>query len=121
MKDFLELLLGSSLYLLEQSDRRKVRSRRACRIDDLSEVVRQKYEEAAERVAKASRAMSGDDNHVLGNALRFAAGIGVGIGVGLLLALPAAKELGVESVQEFRTKARQPVFDENARATTATG
>jgi hypothetical protein len=121
MKDFLELLLGTGLYLLEQSDRTNVRGRGACQIDDLSEVVRQKYEDAADRVAKASRAIRGDDSHVLGNALRLAAGIGIGIGVGLLLALPRDNELGVESVQEFRTKARQQVFDENARSTTATG
>ena len=39
MKDFLELLLGTGLYLLEQSDRTKVRGRGACQSDDLSEVV----------------------------------------------------------------------------------
>jgi hypothetical protein len=58
IKNFLKLLLGISLCLLEQSDRRKnVRDRAASKIDDLRDVVQQKYEDAVYRVAKASRAI----------------------------------------------------------------
>ena len=61
--NFLKLLLGSSLFLLEQSDRTKnVRDRAASKIDDLRNVVQQKYEDAADRVAKASRAIRGQDS-----------------------------------------------------------
>jgi gas vesicle protein len=93
MNKFLKLLLGTSLYLLEQSDNatKKARDNAAEQIDDLQDVARQKYKIAANRVARASRAIRGEDREVLGNALRFAAGIGIGIGVGLILA-PASGE-----------------------------
>ena len=93
MNKFLKLLLGTSLYLLEQSDHttKKARDRAAERIDDLQDVARQKYQTAADRVARASRAIRGEDHEVLSNLLRFAAGVGVGVGVGLILA-PASGE-----------------------------
>ena len=93
MNKFLKLLLGTSLYLLEQSDHttKKARDRAADRIDDLHDVAREKYQIAADRVARASRAIRGEENDVLFNVLRFAAGVGVGIGVGLILA-PASGE-----------------------------
>jgi ElaB/YqjD/DUF883 family membrane-anchored ribosome-binding protein len=93
MNKFLKLLLGTSLYLLEQSDNatKSARERAAHQIDDLRDVAQQKYETAASRVARASRAIRGKDSYILSNALRFAAGVGVGIGVGLILA-PASGE-----------------------------
>jgi hypothetical protein len=94
MNRFLKLLLGTSLYLLEQSDNatKKARDSAAEQIEDLHDVARQKYQIAANRVARASRAIRGEDREVLGNALRFAAGIGIGIGVGLVLAPASGKE-----------------------------
>jgi hypothetical protein len=93
MKNLLKTLLGTSLFLFEQSDSaQKKRDRAASKIDDLRDVVQQKYKDAAGRVAKASRAIRGEDNQALGNALRIAAGIGVGIGVGLLLAPASGQE-----------------------------
>src|SRR5208282_4120378 len=88
MNKFLKLLLGTSLYLLEQSDgaTKNVRDRAADHISDLRDAAQEKYESASHRVAKASRAIRGDDHYVLGNVLRFVAGVGVGIGVGLILA-----------------------------------
>jgi len=125
MNNFLKLLLGSGLFLLEQSDRTKnVRDRAARKIDDLRDVVQQKYEDAADRVAKASRAIRGEDNHVLGNALRLAAGIGVGIGVGLLVAPASGQETRsaiAGSVQQFGNRVRKQVFSENARAAANAG
>jgi hypothetical protein len=48
MKKFLKMLLGTSLYVLEHSDRtNKMRDRAARKIDDLRDVVEQKYEDAA--------------------------------------------------------------------------
>jgi hypothetical protein len=93
MNKFLKLLLGTSLYLIEQSDNatKKARDSAAEQIEDLHDVARQKYQTAATRVARASRAMRGEDSDVVGNALRFVAGVGIGIGVGLVLA-PASGE-----------------------------
>jgi gas vesicle protein len=93
MNKFLKLLLGTSLYLLDQSDSatKGVRDRAVDHISDLRDAAQETYETASNRVARASKAIRGEDNHVLGNVLRFVAGVGVGIGVGLILA-PASGE-----------------------------
>jgi len=114
MKKLLKTLLGTSLYLLEQSDgAQKGRNRAANRIDDFRDAVQQKYEDAADRVAKASRAIRGEDNPALGNAVRLAVGIGVGIGLGLLFAPASGQDTRralAGSVQQFRNKVQRRVF-----------
>src|ERR1700731_4958591 len=83
-----------------------------------------KYEDAAGRVAKASRAIRGEDNQALGNALRIAAGIGVGIGVGLLLAPASGQETRsaiAGGVRQFGNEVRKQVFSERPRAAANAG
>jgi ElaB/YqjD/DUF883 family membrane-anchored ribosome-binding protein len=126
MNKFLKLLLGTSLYLLEQSDSatRKVRERAIGEIEDLRDVAREKYETAADRVARASRAIRGDDSQVVGNALRFVAGVGVGIGVGLILAPASGEETRsviAGKVQDIGDKVRQQFSSEGASATGTRG
>jgi ElaB/YqjD/DUF883 family membrane-anchored ribosome-binding protein len=126
MNKFFKLLLGTSLYLLEQSDSatRKVRERAVGEIEDLRDVAREKYETAADRVARASRAIRGDDSQVVGNALRFVAGVGVGIGVGLLLAPASGAETRsviAGKVQDIGDKVRQQFSSEGASATGTRG
>jgi hypothetical protein len=126
MNKFLKLLLGTSLYLLEQSDSatRKVRERATGEIEDLRDVAREKYETAANRVARASRAIRGDDSQVVGNALRFVAGVGVGIGVGLILAPASGEETRsviASKVQDIGDKVRQQFSSEGASATGTRG
>ncbi|HWY52985.1 MAG TPA: YtxH domain-containing protein [Terriglobales bacterium] len=120
MKKLLKMLLGTSLFLLEQSDRaNNLRHRAARKIDDLGDVVQHNYEDAAERVAKASRAIRGEDNQALGNALRLAAGIGVGIGFGLLFAPASGQETRsaiAGSVEQFRNRVQKRVFSGRTRA-----
>jgi gas vesicle protein len=125
MNKFLKLLLGTSLYLLEQSDHttKKARDRAAERIDDLQDVARQKYQTAADRVARASRAIRGEENEVLFNLLRFAAGVGVGIGVGLILAPASGEETRsaiAGRVHEMGDKVRRQ-FSPEAHSATGTG
>ncbi len=93
MNKFLKLLLGTTLYVLEQSDRstRKIRNRAADNLDDLRDMAQEKYETASDRVSRASQALLGEDSHVVGNVLSLAAGIGIGVGLGLLFA-PASGE-----------------------------
>jgi hypothetical protein len=94
MKKFLELLLGTGLILLERNQTAKsIRRGVAGNIDEISDIAQDKYDIAAERVARASRALRGDDSHAFGNTLRVVAGIGVGVGVGLLVAPPVAGRL----------------------------
>lgn len=126
MKKLLKLLLGTSLYVLEQSDRatKKVRERAAGEIDDLRDAAQQKYEAAADRLTRASRALRGDDSHMFGNALRFTAGIGVGVGLGLILAPARGEDTRsaiAGTVQDFGSKVRKQFSCENARATGTKG
>jgi gas vesicle protein len=125
MNKVLKMLLGTSLFVLEHSDRtNNMRDRAARKIDDLRDVVQQKYEDAADRVAKASRAIRGEDNEALGNALRLAAGIGIGVGVGLLFAPASGQDTRsaiAGRVQQFRNKVRKRVFSERARAAANAG
>jgi gas vesicle protein len=125
MKKALKMLLGTSLYLLEQADRtNNMRDRAARKIDDLRDVVQNKYEEAAERVARASRAIRGEDNHALGKAMRLVAGIGVGISVGLLFAPASGQDTRsaiAGSVQQFGDKVRKRISSDRARAAAAAG
>lgn len=119
MNKFLKLLLGTSLYLLEQTDgaTKNVRDRAADHISDLREAAQEKYESASNRVARASRVIRGDDHYVLGNILRFVAGVGVGIGVGLILA-PASGEATrsviAGRVHEMGDKVRKQFSSEDA-------
>jgi hypothetical protein len=114
MKNFLKLLLGTGLYLLEQDHSAKnVRDRAAGQINDFRDVALRKYDTAADRVGKASRVLRGEDDHAFGNALRFAAGIGVGIGVGVLLA-PASGQKTRRAIagkaQELGDTLRKQIF-----------
>jgi hypothetical protein len=125
MKKLLKTLLGTSLYLLEQSDgAHEMRDRAGRKIDDFRDSVQQKYEDAAERVAKASRAIRRGDNPALGNAVRLAAGIGVGIGLGLLFAPASGQDTRraiAGGVQQFGDKVRKRVSSERARAAAVAG
>ena len=87
------------------------------------DAVQQKYEDAADRVAKASRAIRGEDAHVLGNALRLAAGMGVGIGLGLLFAASGqdTRRAMAGSVQQFGNRIRKRVSSDRARDAATAG
>jgi len=89
VKKFMKLLLGTSLFLIDQSDRAKkqARGRLGEQLDDLRDLAQQKYEAAADRVARATKALrKNNQNHAIQKTLRFAAGVGVGVGVALLTA-----------------------------------
>ena len=121
MNKFLKLLLGTSLYLLEQSDgsTKKVRDRAADRFSDLRDVAQEKFETASDRVARATRAIRGEDSHVLNNTLRFLAGVGIGLGVGLILAPASGEETRsviAGRVHEMSDKVRRQ-FSEEATGT----
>jgi ElaB/YqjD/DUF883 family membrane-anchored ribosome-binding protein len=123
MNKFLKLLLGTSIYLLEQSDNatRDVRNRAVEEIEDLRDAAQQRYETAASRVARASRAIRGEDRYILNNAIQFVAGVGVGIGVGLILAPASGEETRsaiAGRVHNMGDKVRERFSSE---ATTATG
>jgi gas vesicle protein len=122
MNKLFKLLLGTGLYLLEQSDSttKNVRDRAVEQIDDLRNAAQQKYETAADRVARASRAIRGNDTDVLRGVLYFAAGAGIGIGVGLILAPASGEETRGEiagRVREIGDKVRRQFSDQDVAAT----
>ena len=98
MKKILKTALGTSLFLLNQSDRatKSMRERVSDQVDDLRDFAHDTYEATADRVERASKALRQEDNHVMWDMLRLVVGLGIGAGVGLLIA-PANGE-------ETRTK-----------------
>lgn len=87
MNKFLNSLLKTGLYWLEQSDRATadIRDRVTDRVEGLSDRMR--------------RASQGEENRTFGNAISFAAGVGVGVGLGILFA-PASGDETRSSVAE---------------------
>jgi hypothetical protein len=124
MNKVLKLLLGTGLYMLEQDPpTRNKRDRTAGQIDDFRDDVLRKYDTAADRVGRASRALRGEDNHAFGNVLRLATGIGVGIGVGVLLA-PASGQKTRRAIaakaQEWGDELRKQILPTSKHTRAAT-
>lgn len=88
LNKLLKIALGTGLFMLDQSDRtrKNMRKRVSDHVEDLRDFAQDTFETAADRVARASKALRREDSHAGWNMLRFAAGVGVGIGVGMLLA-----------------------------------
>ena len=84
--DLLQTLLGAGLYLLDP-----VRDRLSGRMGDFAERAQDGYEEASDRLGRATRALRGEDSHIWGSLTALLIGVGVGVGVGMLLA-PASGE-----------------------------
>jgi len=126
MNKFLKLLMGAGLYLLEQSDdaTKRARERAVDQIDDLRDAAQRGYETAAHRVARASRAIRGDDNYIVGNVLPFVAGIGIGVGVGLILAPASGQETRnaiADKVHDIGERVRSQFSTERSDATGTRG
>ncbi len=122
MSKLLKLLLGTGLYLLDQSDRatKDAREQAMGQMEDLRAAAQRKYEFAANRVSRASRAMRGEDGEGLRNALLFVSGIGVGVGVGLILAPASGEETRsviAGRVHDFGDKVRSKFSSEPIPAT----
>jgi hypothetical protein len=126
MNKLLKTLLGAGLFLLEQSDSatKSVRDRAAGPLGDLRDAAQEKYEAAAERMARASKAIRGEDSDVWRNTLLFTAGVGVGVGVGLILAPASGDETRsaiAGRVHEVGDKVRRQFSSEPASATGTRG
>lgn len=127
MKKFLKVALGTSLFILDQSDRARktARERVGDHVEDIRDLAQETYQAAAERVTSAANALrKNDDNRAGWNVVRFAFGMGVGIGVGLLLAPANGEETRskvAEKAQEFAGNVRQHFASPNLRATGTAG
>ncbi len=123
MNKALKLILGTAVYLLEQSDKatKDVRGRAADRYDDLRGAVQDKYETAADRVTRAAAVIKGEDSHLLGNVLSLAAGIGIGVGVGILLAPASGEETRNNLVDRVRNMGDRVRDEYESEIETGTG
>jgi hypothetical protein len=125
MNKLLKLLLGTTLYVLEQSDQstRKIRNRAASNIDDLRDFAQEKYETASDRVARASKVIRGEDSQVFGNVLSLTAGVAIGVAIGLVFA-PASGEqtrsVIADKVQVFGDKVKKKFSSEDDFPATGT-
>ena len=71
IKKLLKIALGTGLVMLDQSDRdrKRVRDRVSDHVDDLREFASDAYDTAADRVARASKALRNDDSSAAGTCL----------------------------------------------------
>jgi len=87
----LRLLLNAGIILTAPEGREKLRDGLSDRLDDLSDRASKTYEEAKERLDRATRAVRGERSSGVENLIGFLAGVGVGVGLGILFA-PASGE-----------------------------
>jgi YtxH-like protein len=127
MKKFLKVALGTSLFILDQSDRarKSVREGVGDHVDDLGDVAHDTFQTAADRVARATKAFrTKEDHRAVWSVLGFAAGIGIGVGVGLLVAPANGEETRTklaDKAQELGANVRQHFASADLRATGTDG
>src|SRR5207237_1308848 len=81
----LKLLLGTGLILVEPDKREKVAGRVKDRVDDWTDVAKDKYEDVVDRFDRVSHAVRGRER-VAPKVGTFLLGLGVGVGLGILFA-----------------------------------
>jgi YtxH-like protein len=92
MNQVLRLLLRAGLYFLESDRVDSIKDQMSDRMEDIGEKTRRTYDAASKHVNRMTRVIRGErEDHTVGNALAFFAGIGTGIAVGMLFA-PASGE-----------------------------
>lgn len=128
MKKLLRIALGTSLSVLDRSDRarrKSVRGRIGDHLDDLRELAHDTYQAAANRVIRAPKAVGmNDDSRAVWKVVRFAAGVGIGVGVGLLVAPANGEETRIKlakKAQEFGGNVRRHFAYSDLRATGTNG
>jgi len=110
MRQLLKLLLGAGLLLVEPGRREKAVGNIRDRVDDWSDTAKEKYEDAVDRLERASYAIRGRErwSSKLGN---FLLGMGIGVGVGMLFA-PAAGEETRNAIAEQASNIRDRVSEQ---------
>lgn len=112
------VLLGSGVYLLDS-----LRDRFTEGTEDLSDRVRDTYNEASRRVNRASDAIRGEDHRGLSTAAALLIGVGIGVGVGMLLAPASGQETRStisNKVQEFSGRVKDKFGEGGESSSTGT-
>ena len=92
VKQLLKLLLGAGLILVEPDKREKVASKVKDRVDDWTDVARDKYEDVVDRLDRVTGAVRGRER-VAPKVGTFLLGMGVGVGLGILFAPSSGEEI----------------------------
>lgn len=108
-KQILKVLMGAGLTLLDSGRREKATSHIKDRVDDWSDVAREKYEDAVDRLDRLTDALRGRERWT-SKAGTFLLGLGVGVGVGMLFA-PASGEETRNTISEQASNLRDRVSE----------
>ena len=110
MKQLLKVLLGAGLTLVDSGRRDKAVDNVKDRFEDLSDIARDKYEDAIDRLDRVSDALRGRER-ASSKIGTFLLGLGVGVGVGMLFA-PASGEETRNTISEQASNIRNRVSEQ---------
>ena len=110
VKQLLKVLLGAGLTLVDSGRREKVTSHVKDRVDDWTDIARDKYEDAVDRLDRLSDALHGRERWT-SKVGTFLLGLGVGVGVGMLFA-PASGEETRNTISEQASNIRSRVSEQ---------
>jgi len=114
-KDWVRLAAKLGVLLTEPKVRAAIADRLKDRVDDVTETVASKYEDALDRLESAAAALRGR-NHWPSRATGFLLGVGVGAGLGMLLA-PASGSETRQAVRDRAVDMKNKVVESAASAT----
>jgi len=114
-KDWLRLAAKLGVLLTEPKVRAEIADRLKDRVDDVTDTVTSKYEDAVDRLESAAAALHGR-SHWPSRVTGFLVGVGVGAGLGILLA-PAPGNETRQAVRDKATDVKNKVVESAASAT----
>jgi YtxH-like protein len=114
-KDWVRLAAKLGVLFTEPKVRSAIADRLKDRVDDVTDTVTSKYEDAVDRLESAAAALHGV-SHWPSRVTGFLVGVGVGAGLGILLA-PAPGSETRQAVRDKATDVKNKVVESAASAT----
>jgi gas vesicle protein len=110
VKQLMKLALGAGLMFVDPDRRDKVTGNVKDRMEDWTDVAKDKYEDVVDRLDRVSYALRGRERWT-SKVGTFLLGVGVGVGVGMLFA-PASGEETRNTISEQATNIRNRVSEQ---------
>lgn len=114
-KDWVRLAAKLGVFFTEPKVRSAIADQLKDRVDDVTDTVTSKYEDAVDRLEAAAAALHGG-SHWPSRVTGFLVGVGVGAGLGILLA-PAPGSETRQAVRDKATDVKNKVVESAASAT----
>jgi gas vesicle protein len=114
-KDWVRLAAKLGVFFTEPKVRSAIADQLKDRVDDVTDTVTSKYEDAVDRLEAAAAALRGG-SHWPSRVTGFLVGVGVGAGLGILLA-PAPGSETRQAVRDKATDVKNKVVESAASAT----